>query len=432
MGVALAALPCVDRGAGEGDVLVIITRLNEGERRALDSEGDHVVRLRGGDDELPRAPVVVVDMAGTPAGKEEAVARRAQGAGRVVIRGRTSAESKWPDGRASLIGEGEAMQRVRSLVKMVGPTESSVYLSGETGTGKELVARLIHDTGPRRKGRLVCINCAAIPDSLLESELFGHERGAFTGATSAHSGAFEAADGGTLFLDEIGDMSPYAQAKVLRALEDRSVRKVGGTTEKRVDIRIIAASNQDLEERVEAGQFRSDLYFRLNVVRIELPNLRQRLEDVPLLARHFLAQLNERHGRAVTGFEPEAMAALLRYEWPGNVRELRNVVEGTVVTLRGDRIGFADLPARLVARLWEANDSEKQRLLAALVETKWNKTRAARKLSWSRMTVYRKMTHYRISEPAAAGPGLTKERARPSGVRPIEADPDAIDGTGGG
>ncbi|MCA9622504.1 MAG: sigma-54-dependent Fis family transcriptional regulator, partial [Myxococcales bacterium] len=274
-------------------------------------------------DGLPEAPLLVLDMKAAPPGGEEIVERLAREAGRVAIRGSTSAGLELPivnrAQNGDLIGEGPAMQRVRSLVEMVGPTDSSVYLSGDTGTGKELVARLLHDTGPRRSKRMVCINCAALPDSLLESELFGHERGAFTGATHAHAGAFEAADGGTLFLDEIGDMSPYAQAKVLRALEDRSVRRVGATTEKRVDIRIIAASNADLEERVAAGEFRSDLYFRLNVVRIKLPSLRQRLEDVPLLAAHFLRQAcaaNDRRGKSLSD---GAMKLLAAYDYPGNV-----------------------------------------------------------------------------------------------------------------
>jgi DNA-binding NtrC family response regulator len=318
---------------------------------------------------------------------------------------------------SSLIGSSEPARRVRALLEMVGPTDSSVFVSGETGTGKELVARLLHESSPRRRARMVCINCAAIPDSLLESELFGHERGAFTGASSARAGAFELAHGGTLFLDEIGDMSPYAQAKLLRALEDRSVRRVGGSADRGVDIRIIAATNQDLEAQMRAGAFRRDLYFRLNVVRVALPALRERLEDVPLLARRFLDELNGRLGRHVEGFEAAAEAALVRHDWPGNVRELRNVIEGAVVTLRGDRIGVVNLPEELLTRIADAHGSEKERLLATLVETNWNKARAARQLEWSRMTLYRKLEHYRIVEPGRAAPLAKAGATRAVGAR---------------
>src|SRR5204863_1246670 len=226
---------------------------------------------------------------------------------------------------------------------MAAPTNGRVMIYGENGTGKELVARTIHGLSRRRATVFIEVNCAAIPEELIESELFGHVRGAFTGAVADRRGKFEAADGGTIFLDEIGDMSLKTQAKVLRVLQEQTMEPVGGTARIRVDARVLAATNKDLQAEIKAGQFREDLYFRLNVVPIFVPPLRERQEDIPLLADHFMAMLGREYGRRPKTFEPDAVIALQQYAWPGNVRELRNLVERLMIMVPGDRISSRDL-----------------------------------------------------------------------------------------
>jgi two-component system response regulator HydG len=244
---------------------------------------------------------------------------------------------------ASLIGESAALRAALDLARRVAPTRSTVLLTGETGTGKEEIAALVHALSPRAEGPFVKVNCAALPETLLESELFGHERGAFTGAERVRIGRFEQASGGTLFLDEIGDMTPTTQAKLLRVLQDQEFHRLGGTRPLRTDARIVTATNQDLEAALRAGRFREDLYFRLNVIAIHLPPLRERPEDVVALAEHFRAELATAFGRPLEGFDAEALAALRRHAWPGNVRELRNVVERAVLMADRPRITARDL-----------------------------------------------------------------------------------------
>lgn len=303
----------------------------------------------------------------------------------------------------SLIGHSQLMREVKDCVDKASRTDSSVLITGETGTGKELVAQLIHRLSERRDRPFVCINCAAMPEGLLEDELFGHEKGAFTGASSDYEGQLRLADGGTAFFDEIGDMSPLAQSKILRVIETKEVYPLGGTKQISVDFRVIAATNRDVESMVDKGSFRKDLYYRLNVFRIHLTALRDHREDIPPLVRYQLDELNARLGYQVTGFDDEAMAVLLRHDWPGNVRELRNVVEAALVNRPPRQIRVSDLPLSL-RRLAEkiANDrsgpqNERDVLLAALLSTNWNKSQAAKMLCWSRMTVYRKMRKYHIT-----------------------------------
>jgi DNA-binding NtrC family response regulator len=301
-----------------------------------------------------------------------------------------------------LIGCGPRMHELQTYLQQVAVTDSTVLITGETGTGKELTAALIHATSRRRERPFLHINCAAIPDTLLESELFGYERGAFTGAAGASPGKLKAADGGTVLFDEIGDMSVYAQAKILRLIESREIERLGGRRAVSVDVRVIAATNHDLERLMAEGRFRKDLYFRLNVVRIHLPPLRERKEDLLPLVEHYVDEFSRLFGREVDGVTDDALAALCRHDWPGNVRELRNVVESVFTTLRSRRIAPADLPPAFRGAPGSAGvpetAGERDRLIAALSETRWNKSKAAARLHWSRMTVYRKMAKYRLVE----------------------------------
>jgi DNA-binding NtrC family response regulator len=313
------------------------------------------------------------------------------------VSSKTTAASR-PSG-PYLVGDSPAMQQIKAYIEKVGASDSNVLITGETGTGKELVAELIHQTSPRRPRPFVCINCAAIPDTLLESELFGYEKGAFTGANTASEGKLKLADGGAIFFDEIGDMSPYAQAKILRAIESREVYRLGGKRRILLNIRVIAATNQNLEQLVAQDRFRKDLYFRLNVARIHLPPLRERREDIVPLCHHYLRELNQRFGRRVEGFTDDALAFLVRHDWPGNVRELKNLLEAIFVNDPARRISFADLPKPFHQHLSDAKrtpPNERQRLLSALFSTNWNISKAAQQLQWSRMTLYRKLEKYHI------------------------------------
>ncbi len=243
-----------------------------------------------------------------------------------------------------LIGQSLAMRRVMASIDQVAPSSASIVIVGESGTGKELAARTIHDLSPRSSGPYIAINCAAMPETLMESELFGHERGAFTGADRRREGCFELATGGTLLLDEIGEMKPELQAKLLRVLEERKVRRLGGSAEILVDVRVLAATNRNLEGQLRDGKFREDLYYRLNVFTIQLPTLRERAEDVPILIEHFLQQLAPSAGKSVAGMEADCLELLKAQRWPGNVRQLRNVIERALIVTRGPMISTADLP----------------------------------------------------------------------------------------
>ncbi len=248
---------------------------------------------------------------------------------------------------ANIVGESGELQAVFDVVKRAAPTKATVLVLGESGTGKELIAQAIHEESPRREKPFVKVNCAALSETLLESELFGHEKGSFTGAAGKREGRFELADGGTLFLDEIGDVTPALQVKLLRVLQQKEFERVGGTQTLKVDVRVVAATNKDLSVEVKAGKFREDLYYRLNVVSVTLPPLRKRKSDIPALVSHFIEKYNDAHGKTVKGLAPGTLNALLSYDWPGNVRELSNVVERAVVLARENELTSDDLPATL-------------------------------------------------------------------------------------
>lgn len=301
----------------------------------------------------------------------------------------------------SMVGESKPMREISRFIHKVAATDSTVLITGETGTGKELVAFLIHEKSRRSQKPFVCVNCAAMPDTLVESEMFGYERGAFTGAVSARLGKFEVANGGTVFLDEISDMTPFAQAKMLRTIESKEIYRLGGRKIIPLDVRVTAATNKDPEELISEGKFREDLYYRLNIARIHLPPLRERKEDIQRLIGHGIEKLNRKYKRTVQGLSDEALFSLMRYDWPGNVRELMNLLEATFINLPQKEIAFADLPKLFQKKLNEtksAATSERKKIFSALLETKWNKSQAARKLHWSRMTLYRKMMKYNIVE----------------------------------
>lgn len=301
-----------------------------------------------------------------------------------------------------LIGESAAMRLIKSYILRAAATDSTVLITGESGTGKELVAELIHRNSPRSEKPLVCVNCAALPDGLLESELFGYERGAFTGATASQKGKFELANSGTILLDEIGDMNLYAQAKILRTIESKEIYRLGGKKSISLNLRVIAATNQDPEGLVTEKKFRQDLYYRINVARIHIPPLRDRKDDILYLLDHYIQELNRRFGRSVEGFSEEALAYLLRYDWPGNIRELKNLCEAIFINLPTRKISFLDLPNLYQQRLKEIEtlpQSERERLLSALFTTNWNISKAAKQLNWSRMTIYRKLEKYHIRKP---------------------------------
>ena len=314
-----------------------------------------------------------------------------------------------------IVGKSSLIEHLRQQIGIAAPSSGRVLIQGENGSGKELVARAVHALSARRDGPFVEVNCAAIPEELIESELFGHERGAFTGAVARRRGQFELADHGTLFLDEIADMSLKTQAKVLRALEEQAFERVGGKDTIRVDVRVLAASNQNLPERIAAGGFREDLYYRLNVIPIEVPPLRQRKEDLPLLVAHFASMFSAENGKRPKTVSVEALAYFLSYDWPGNVRELRNMVERLVIMTPRDVIGPEDLPPPLRPRGVETpggDDAQRERtlkeareaferafILSELRANEWNMTRTAERLGIERSHLYRKLKAYGISAP---------------------------------
>jgi DNA-binding NtrC family response regulator len=348
--------------------------------------------------------VGVADYFRVPFGPDEIRASVFRLARVAPARGTSGASERDGAGEVKMIGESGAMRQVRGYLSKVASTDSNALITGETGTGKELAAATIHNLSTRRRRPFVHINCAAIPDTLLESELFGYERGAFTGASSFKEGTLKLADGGTVFFDEIGDMSPYAQAKMLRAIEAREVRRLGGKSAVALNIRIVAATNRDLSQLIAEGRFRSDLYFRLAVANVHLPPLRSRKEDLLELCHYYLHWMNERTGRDIEGFTQEAIASMLGYDWPGNVRELKNLIEAAFINNSTRLISLPDLPEHFRNRLTVATSAqgERERLLAALLATDWNKSQAAQKLQWSRVTLYRKMRKYRIESRSGA------------------------------
>jgi len=311
---------------------------------------------------------------------------------------------------ASIVGKSEAMQKVFRVIRDAAPSDTTVLIEGETGTGKELVARAIHHTSPRRDKPFVAVSCGALPDSLLESELFGHVRGAFTGAESDRPGRFELAHGGTLFLDEIGEVSPALQVKLLRVIETREFERLGDRRTTRVDVRFIAATNRDLREDVGSGRFREDLFYRLNVLPIRLPPLRERAEDIPLLVEHFVALFNEQMGKKIPGVSQETMDIMVDLPWPGNVRQLENAVEHAFVHCTGGLVQPHHLPQELqqphrgvVERASGADrpleSLEKELIVTVLERSSWKRSEAARQLGISRSSLWRKMRRLGIKLP---------------------------------
>ncbi|MCB2193172.1 MAG: sigma-54 dependent transcriptional regulator [Deltaproteobacteria bacterium] len=314
-----------------------------------------------------------------------------------------------------IIGTSPVMTEVFDLVRTVGPTDASVLIHGETGTGKELLARALHAESPRATGPLVCINCAALTESLLEAELFGYVKGAFTGASGDKKGRLELADGGTLFLDEIGHMSLALQAKLLRFLQERTFEPVGGHTPRRVDVRLLAATNLDLNQLIEKGKFLGDLVYRIEVIGLDLPPLRQRSEDIPLLVKYFVERMSQRYSKPVVGVSPRAMQALMEHPWPGNVRQLENVIARAVILSKSQRLGwedFSDLlgdeeptspsPGGIISGLPEEGatikDMERELIEKTLAQCGGNKSQAAKRLGISRKGLYEKLERYGVGE----------------------------------
>ena len=313
-----------------------------------------------------------------------------------------------------LVAQSAAMREVFALIEQVAPTKATILIAGETGTGKEVTARAIHELSPRRASPFLAVNCAALPDTLIESELFGHEKGAFTGAAERRAGYFELANGGTLLLDEVGEMPINTQSKLLRVLEERKIRRLGATKESEVDVRIVAATNRDLREGISKGTFREDLYFRINVFELTLPPLRERREDIPLIASSLLDGLNKRHECRVTDLSPEVAALFSSYAWAGNVRELRNVLERAVI-LAGEGVirpehlppGFAGLPSNLVETTGDnmtlrpgvtVEEAERLLIMLTLKHTDGNRGRAAELLGLSVKTLFNKLKQYNEPE----------------------------------
>jgi two-component system NtrC family response regulator/two-component system response regulator HydG len=304
-----------------------------------------------------------------------------------------------------IVGRSKSMTDTFDLIERVAPSRSTVLIVGESGTGKEMIARALHAHSPRAEKRFIAVNCAAISSELLESELFGHEKGAFTGAVSSRTGKFELADGGTLFLDEVSEMSPNLQAKLLRVLQEGEVDRVGGSVPIPVDVRILASTNRDLKEEIKQGAFREDLFYRLNVVTLSFPPLRERKEDIPLLARHFVARYAEENRKEISGIRQEALELLVRYNWPGNVRELENVIQRAVVLCRGDEIKTSDLPPEVSTPEpreglglhvgMTTAEAERLLILETLRAYEANRTKAAEVLGISIRTLRNKLNEYR-------------------------------------
>ena len=303
-----------------------------------------------------------------------------------------------------MIGKSAELNKVRAIIQKAAPTKASVLITGESGVGKELVAKAIHEQSPRKNMPLITVHCAALSESLLESELFGHEKGAYTGADNIQKGRFELANGGTIFLDEIGEINLSTQVKLLRVLQDKTIERVGAENTISIDVRVVAATNKNLEEEVNAGRFREDLYYRLNVVRIEMPSLKDRKDDIPLLMHSFLREFNLENQKNIKGFDNHSKSAMLKYSWPGNIRELRNCVESAVVMCTGDEITIQDLPSSIRASSEEKvisiplgipmDEAEKIIIQENLAANNGNKSKTADVLGIGRKTLHRKLEEW--------------------------------------
>ena len=397
--VVMLGLPCgngtlslVRLEIAGGDSLRDVARRAIGERRVVEHERLELTT----DGKTPR----ILHLTATPWAEGDGPLRGAV----ITVRDETRLETLERDlnmrrNFEHIVGQSEVMQQVYSLIDNLAEVDTTVLITGESGTGKELVAEALHCRSPRRKGPLIKVNCAALPENLLESELFGHLRGSFTGAMKDKAGRFQLAHRGTIFLDEIGDISPALQVRLLRVLQNKEIERVGSSQPIPVDVRIVAATNQQLLEKVRLGTFREDLYYRLRVVEIIMPPLRERREDIPLLVRHFVGQFNERFGRRIDGLEDGALALLAAYDWPGNIRELQHAIEHAFVVCRERTIDVAHLPVELRT---QANPApcplagEAGQIVAALDKAAGNKARAARLLGISRRTIYRKIEEYGI------------------------------------
>ncbi len=312
-------------------------------------------------------------------------------------------KSQSPD---EMIGKSDSLGRVRQMISKAAPTRASVLITGESGVGKELVAHAVHEQSERANGPFIVVHCAALSETLIESELFGYEKGAFTGAENIHKGRFELADGGTIFLDEIGEVNLATQVKLLRVLQEHKFERVGGEKSIEVDVRVVAATNRNLEEEVKAGKFREDLFYRLNVVRIEMPSLRERMDDIPLLMHAFLREFNIENKKNIKGFDKASKSAMIKYSWPGNIRELKNAVESAVVMCTGDEIKMEDLPKSLRSQSEEKvisipigitmDEAEKIIIQENLAANKGNKSRTADILGIGRKTLHRKLEELNI------------------------------------
>lgn len=356
------------------------------------SEELAIAALRAGVRDYFRAPYSLVEL--LTAIHKTIRAAAEHGTAGIGLEKSSGLHSKQP-----IIGRSKSVTFITGYLRRVAARDCNVLITGETGTGKQLVAELIHKESTRRLKPFVSINCAAIPDTLLESELFGYERGAFTGADLRSSGKLASGDGGTVFLDEVGDMSAYAQAKMLHVIDCKYLQRLGSPANIAADIRIVAATNKDLEKLASENSFRRDLYFRLNVVTIHMPSLRERKEDIPTLVHYYIDVLNRNYGLGVRGLSEAAMNRLVRYDWPGNIRELKNTLESIYVNGPPVQIQTTDLPERIRRSTIEQrlDGSDQERLVRVLAACKWNKSKAAERLRWSRMTIYRKMARYNIT-----------------------------------
>jgi DNA-binding NtrC family response regulator len=379
-------------------------------------EGDDRLneRLEAGLAEIESTARRLLETGTTPRERILEAARRLEGlAGARVAAGSGAVADPPPGLGARLVGASRPMQVVLATLARIAPRESNVLIEGESGTGKELVARALHEMSPRRDGGFVAVDCGSLSDSLLESELFGHRKGAFTGATSDRIGLLEAASGGTLFLDEIANASPAFQTRLLRALQEREIRRLGENRTRRLDLRLVTATSGRLPRLLADGRFREDLYYRLNVVAVRLPSLRRRIEDLPDLVEHFLARGCRRHGLPMKRINGATLEVLLRYRWPGNVRELENVVERALLLAPGDPITPESLPPQILDSLLDSPvageestrpaTGEQRMIERALLEACGDKSRAARIIGWHRTKLYRRLRRYAIPNDFGRG-----------------------------